>query len=46
MSFIDWNGNGMHDAFDDMMDFMIFQDVMEEEDDDTDIEEDEDNEDF
>lgn len=45
MSFIDWNGNGMHDAFDDMMDFMIFQDVMEE-DGDTAFEEDEDNEDY
>ena len=45
MSFIDWNGNGMHDAFDDMLEFMIFQDVMEE-DGDTAFEEDEDNEDY
>lgn len=34
----DWNGNGTHDIFDDMMDFFIFQEVMKDQnEDDTDF---------
>lgn len=24
---MDWNGNGEHDAFDDAMDYMVYQDI-------------------
>ena len=27
---IDWNGNGKHDVFDDLIDFSIFQQVMKD----------------
>ena len=38
MGAFDWNGNGIHDTFDDMMDFFVFQDVMKDKDeDDTDF---------